>query len=100
MDSKTSVSAQADAIAQEIRNNRNTGKRIGDVLNQMETEHNRVERQKHNADIHNQRVESVGARYTNTPMRDVQVNQPLPFDRDAAREQLKATYPWLTPEHP
>jgi predicted metalloprotease with PDZ domain len=94
------VSATADLIAREIRNNTHTGKAIGDVMDQMERDHIQAEKYKSSQGIQQQQSEAIAARYTNTPRRNVEVPQTVPFNRDAAREQLKATYPWLDPSHP
>jgi hypothetical protein len=93
------ISPTADAMARDIRNNRSTGHRIGDVLDTMQTEHQRAERQRIADATHQQAMERTAARYTNGIARSPEVDQPRPFDRAVARSQLIDRYPWLEPTH-
>jgi hypothetical protein len=94
------ISEQTDWMARQVKDNPHSGKRIGDVLDQMEGEHKRAEQEKFNAADHARKQERLAARMTNTPQRNVMDSyQPTPFNRDAAMKNLVQRYPWLSPTH-
>src|SRR6516162_10269909 len=58
------ISEQTDWLARQVKDNPHSGKRIGDVLDQMESEHKRAEQEKFNAADYARRQERLAARAT------------------------------------
>jgi hypothetical protein len=93
------ISEQTHYMAQQVLSDPYSGKRIGDCINNMESEHKRQERENFNANDHQRKQERLAARLTNTQQASIPTYQPQPFDRDQAQKTLISNYPWLSPTH-